>query len=73
MPATWASVEVKVNDAIAAATTSTSPRPTSSFGTVNGCIFEEVSTTHVVGDSYYEDPKVAALDPMQRKTILSMW
>jgi sialic acid synthase SpsE/quercetin dioxygenase-like cupin family protein len=44
-----------------------------SFGTVNGCIFEEVSTTHVLGDSYYEDPKIAALDPMQRKTILSMW
>ncbi len=44
-----------------------------SFGTVNGCIFEEVSTTHVVGDSYYEDPKIAALDPMQRKTVLTMW
>jgi N-acetylneuraminate synthase len=44
-----------------------------SFGTMHGCIFEEVSTTHVLGDSYYEDPKVAALDPMQRKTVLTMW
>ena len=44
-----------------------------SFGTTHGCIFEEVSTTHVLGDSYYEDPKVAALDPMQRKTVLTMW
>lgn len=44
-----------------------------SFSTTAGCIFEEISTTHIVGDSYYEDPKVAALDPMQRKTVLNMW
>jgi len=44
-----------------------------SFSTAKGCIFEEVSTTHIIGDSYYEDQKVAALDPMQRKTVLTMW
>ncbi|MBI5425355.1 MAG: N-acetylneuraminate synthase family protein [Opitutae bacterium] len=44
-----------------------------SFSTQQGCIFEEVSTTHIIGDSYYEDPKIAALDPMQRKTVLTMW
>lgn len=44
-----------------------------SFSTAKGCIFEEVSTTHVIGDSYYEDPKIAALDPIQRKTLLTMW
>ena len=44
-----------------------------SFTSVGGCVFEEVSTTHVVGDSYYEDPKIAQLDPMQRKTVLEMW
>lgn len=44
-----------------------------SFSTVKGCIFEEVSTTHIIGDSYYEDPKIAALDLMQRKTVLTMW
>jgi len=44
-----------------------------SFATTRGCIFEEVSTTHVIGDSYYEDPKIAQLDVMQRKTVLTMW
>ncbi len=44
-----------------------------SFRTTAGCIFEEVSTTHLIGDSYYEDPKIAALDLMQRKTVLTVW
>lgn len=44
-----------------------------SFSTQKGCIFEEVSTTHIIGDSYYEDPKIAQLDVMQRKTVLTMW
>ena len=43
------------------------------FSTVRGCIFEEISTTHVIGDSFYEDPRIATLDPMQRKTLLTMW
>jgi len=44
-----------------------------SFATTKGCIFEEVSTTHIIGDSYYEDPRIATLDVMQRKTVLNMW
>ncbi|MGE4158106.1 MAG: N-acetylneuraminate synthase family protein [Planctomycetota bacterium] len=43
------------------------------FSSVKGGIFEEISTTHVNGDSYYEDPRIAELDPMQRKTILESW
>lgn len=44
-----------------------------SFSTKNGLIFEEVSTTHYRNDSFYEDNKIAELDPMQRKTILDIW
>jgi N-acetylneuraminate synthase len=44
-----------------------------SFSSVNGAIFEEVSTTHVIGDSYYEDEAISRLDPMQRKTALAGW
>lgn len=44
-----------------------------SFASEGGAIFEEVSTKHVVGDSYYEDEKVAQLDPVQRKTVLEGW
>lgn len=43
------------------------------FTSSEGCIFEEVSTTHAKNDSYYEDEKIAKLDVMERKTILENW
>lgn len=39
----------------------------------DGCVFEEISTTHLVGDSYYADQCIAALDPTERKTIIQQW
>jgi len=44
-----------------------------SFSTVNGLIFEEISTTHRRNDSFYEDTAISELDPMQRKTFLEAW
>ncbi len=44
-----------------------------SFTSMRGAIFEEVSTTHIQNDSYYEDPVIRALDPIERKTILKKW
>ncbi|MDI9509461.1 MAG: N-acetylneuraminate synthase family protein [Bacillota bacterium] len=44
-----------------------------SFTSTNGAIFEEVSTTHIKNDSYYEDPEIRKLDPIERKTILKNW
>ena len=43
------------------------------FKTDGGVIFEEVSTTHIKGDSYYEDEAIARLDPIERKTVISQW
>ncbi len=43
------------------------------FRSEGGCILQEISTTHHVGDSFYEDPQIRELDPMQRKTILESW
>ena len=43
------------------------------FTSVNGCIFEEISTTHVKNDSYYADEVIAKKDLMERKTILETW
>lgn len=44
-----------------------------SFSTINGAVIEEISTTHVKGDSYYEDEEINRMDPMERKTILEDW
>lgn len=44
-----------------------------SFSSKTGAIFEEVSTTHIKGDSYYEDPKIAKMDLMERKTVIKEW
>lgn len=43
------------------------------FSSVNGGIFEEVSTKHMKSDSYYDDPVIASQDPMERKTYLKKW
>ncbi|MFT4144606.1 MAG: N-acetylneuraminate synthase family protein [Mobilitalea sp.] len=44
-----------------------------SFTSTKGAIFEEVSTTHIKNDSYYEDAIIRNLDPIERKTILKKW
>lgn len=43
------------------------------FTSKEGCIFEEISTTHIKNDSYYEDEKIAELDLAERKTVLEDW
>lgn len=44
-----------------------------SFSSKTGAVFEEISTTHVKGDSYYSDKKISQLDLIQRKTIIEEW
>ena len=44
-----------------------------SFKTIGGCIFEEISTTHMRNDSFYDDDYINKTDPMSRKTILKDW
>lgn len=44
-----------------------------SFSSHGGAIFEEVSTTHIRHDSFYEDERIRGQDPMLRKTILDEW
>ena len=44
-----------------------------SFSSIGGAIFEEISTTHIKGDSYYQDPEIQSSDPILRKTILEDW
>lgn len=42
-----------------------------SFSTRKGVIFEEISTTHYLNDSYYEDEKI--IENKKRKTPLTFW
>ena len=41
------------------------------FWSEKGAIIEEVSTTHVIGDSYYDDPKI--VDTEKRKTRFTLF
>lgn len=49
------------------------PNEMHSFSSLTGAVFEEISTTHIVGDSYYEDSRIANMDIMERKTIIENW
>jgi sialic acid synthase SpsE/mannose-6-phosphate isomerase-like protein (cupin superfamily) len=43
------------------------------FHTLDGAIFEEVSTTHFDNDSFYEDERIARLSRDARKTVIDNW
>ena len=43
------------------------------FSTLDGVIFEEISTTHYNDDSFYEDPSIASKTREERKTIVENW
>ena len=43
------------------------------FHTLDGAIFEEISTTHYNNDSLYEDEYIARLSREERKTVIPNW
>ena len=43
------------------------------FHSLDGAIFEEISTTHYNNDSFYEDENISKLDRSKRKTIIPNW
>jgi sialic acid synthase SpsE/mannose-6-phosphate isomerase-like protein (cupin superfamily) len=43
------------------------------FHSLDGCIFEEVSSTHFNDDSFYEDPNIAKMTREERKTNVDNW
>lgn len=43
------------------------------FWTENGCVFEEISTTHLADDSVYRDEAINKLTSKQRKTMVDHW
>lgn len=49
------------------------PNTPHSFSSENGAIIEEVSTTHIKGDSVYEDEEIDKKDLLERKTVVEDW
>jgi len=43
------------------------------FSSIDGCVFEEISTTHIKNDSYYDDPRIMSIDIIKRKTKVELW
>lgn len=43
------------------------------FWTDSGVIFEELSTTDLVGDSFYEDKRINKMKREERKTRVNHW
>ena len=43
-----------------------------SFSSENGCVVEEISTTHIPGDSIYEDPYINSLPLSERKIKIKL-
>jgi N-acetylneuraminate synthase len=43
------------------------------FHTLDGAIFEEISTTHHNDDSFYEDGRIALTSREKRKTVVDNW
>ena len=41
------------------------------FSSKNGCVLEEISSTHIKDDSYYTDPEISK--NLNRKTVLTYW
>jgi N-acetylneuraminate synthase len=44
-----------------------------SFTSRSGAIIEEISTTHIKGDSYYDDDEINKKDLLERKTVVENW
>jgi N-acetylneuraminate synthase len=44
---------------------------THAFDSKNGCIIEEISSSHILDDSFYSDPEIAA--NADRKTFVTYW
>ena len=44
-----------------------------SFWTENGCVVEEISTTHRNNDSVYKDAKINKMQRHERKTVVDHW
>ena len=60
-------IDMKVGDAIVI-----SRGVKHSFKSKNGCVIEEVSTTHLSGDSVYDDPVINSLKISDRKIKIKM-
>jgi len=48
------------------------PKDKHSFSSKNGCVFEEISTTHYSNDSIYQEPSINKLSLDERKILIQL-
>lgn len=74
----WGDLEIKLSDNLTTLlkpgdSLLVEPNTIHSFSSQNGAIIEEVSTTHIKGDSVYDDEEINRKDLLERKTIVENW
>ena len=71
VPNSWDEIETTTHSMTAGDIITIEPEVRHEFFSEEGCILEEVSSTHYVDDSYYTDPAIA--ENKNRKTFVSYW
>lgn len=71
VPNSWDEIETTTHSMSAGDIVTIEPEVRHEFFSKQGCILEEVSSTHYVDDSYYTDPSIA--ENNNRKTFVSYW
>ncbi|MDA8796644.1 N-acetylneuraminate synthase family protein [Aquiluna sp.] len=73
----WGDVQITVNgekhSLSAGDLVTVYPKEWHKFTSLNGCVIEEVSTHHSIGDSFYEDTEIASAEPSKRKTVIEVF
>jgi hypothetical protein len=73
VPADQPTIQAGIDASTSGDTVLVEPKQWHKFHTLDGAIFEEVSTTHFNNDSFYEDERISRLPREARKTEVPNW
>jgi len=71
VPNSWDEMEETMHSMSAGDIITIEPEIRHEFSSKNGCVLEEVSSTHYADDSFYTDPSIS--ENKNRKTFVSYW
>jgi D-lyxose ketol-isomerase len=67
----WPEIELSGHTLCVGDVITIEPEVRHEFSSKNGCVLEEVSSTHYADDSFYTDPSI--IENRNRKTLVSYW